>query len=610
MQTPTEAILKRIYEAVRPQRGGAVASYIPELSRADPEHFGISVASADGHLYELGDTRIPFTIQSISKPFVYGFALEEHGLDAVHQRVGCEPSGEAFNELSLEQGTFRPFNPMINAGAIACTALVPGDGPAGRLQRILDMFGRYTGRLMSIDVATFESERATGDNNRRIAGVLREKGIIAEKVEESLDLYFRQCSVLVTCTDLALIAATLANRGRQPQTGVQAIREDLVEKVLSVMTSCGMYDFSGSWAFRIGMPAKSGVGGGVIAVLPGQLGIGVFSPPLDDKGNSVRGIAVCEELSRRFHLHFLRTPSAPRTVIRSRYTLAEVRSKRRRPAAQETRLRESGARAHIYELQGRLMFSAGEVLLRDIAARSDDCEALVLDVRRLGGVEEAAADLLAMLLHDFFARERRVGFAHLEPGSPVHERIQSALEQSRLSRLLTVFRTTDEALEWCEEILLRKDGFPAAEPPVEIGDQEILQDLGPEDLSALVRHLERIGCGPSTPILRRGDPAGGLFFIESGLVAVRVPLENGQSHRIAMLGPGKTFGEMSLLDEGVRSADVIAETDVVCHVLSSDRFRRLEREAPRLVFKLVRNIARDLAGRLRQSNEEVATLSR
>lgn len=610
MQTPTEAVLRRIFDDVRKLRSGAVASYIPELARVDPERFGIALATTDGHLYEIGDTRVPFTIQSISKPFVYGLALETHGLDAVFAKVGCEPSGEAFNQLSVEDGTGRPFNPMINAGAIACSALVPGAGFRARVDRVLDMFERYTGRRMAIDQATFESERATGDRNREIAAALFEKGIIESRLEESLDVYFAQCSVSVTCSDLAWIAATLAASGRHPKTGEQALPEDLVEKVLSVMGSCGMYDFSGSWIFRIGMPAKSGVGGGVIAVLPGQLGIGVFSPRLDAKGNSVRGIAVCEEISRELHLHLFRTPSTPQSVIRSRYTIAEVRSKRRRTAAQETRLREIGANGHVYELQGRLMFSTGEVLFRDIARSSEGCRVLVLDVRRVTAVEEAASDLLALLAHDFFARGREIAFAHLEPRSTMHARIERSWRAAGLARKLRALPGTDEALEWCEEVLLDQAGAPSQEAPVPVEDHELLRGLERSELDVLALLLEPVACSAGTRIIRSGEASGGLFLIESGVVDVRIPLPDGTSHRLATLGPGRTFGEMSLIDDGPRSADVTAQTEVVCYALNPDGYRRLERDSPRIAFKLMRNLSRDLARRLRQANAEIGALER
>ncbi len=282
---------------------GQVANYIPELAKADPRWFGISVITAAGEIVEIGDCDKLFTIQSISKPLVYGLALADHGVDEVLSKVGVEPTGEAFNSIVLDEESNRPFNPMVNAGAIATADLVAGKDFPERLTRMLAMFGRYCGREVHIDNSVFLSERITGHRNRAIAHLMLNFGMMSERMAESLELYFQQCSVLVNGHDLAMIAATLANGGVNPITGQTALAQPLVKYVLSIMHSCGMYDYAGEWAFRVGMPAKSGVGGGILAVVPGVLGIGVFSPPLDAKGNSVRGVQVCRELSEKFGLH-------------------------------------------------------------------------------------------------------------------------------------------------------------------------------------------------------------------------------------------------------------------------------------------------------------------
>ena len=280
----------------------------------------------------MGDSRQPFTIQSISKPFVYGLALEDNTRAEVLKKIGVEPTGDAFNAISLEPGTGRPRNPMINAGAIAAAGLIAGKEPQTRLRRMLEMFSLYAGGEVAIDEAVYRSESETGHRNRAIGHMLRNFDILTEPPEPVVDLYFKQCSVSVNCRDLAVMAATLANRGINPLTGQQAIRGEYVESVLSVMGSCGMYDYAGEWLYRVGMPAKSGVAGGVIAVLPGQLGIGVFSPPLDNHGNSVRGLRVCDDLSRYFDLHLFNTPHASKSVIRLKFTAAEVNSNRVRTA--------------------------------------------------------------------------------------------------------------------------------------------------------------------------------------------------------------------------------------------------------------------------------------
>ncbi len=282
---------------------GEVASYIPELAKADPHWFGICVATVDGQIYEVGDCQQSFTIQSVSKPFMFGLALEDHGRDHVLSKVGVQPTSEAFNAIILDQASNRPFNPMVNAGAIATSDLIKGKDFSERVTRMLEMFGRFCGRQVYIDNSVFLSERATGHRNRAMGHLMLNFGMVGEKIEETLELYFQQCSILITCRDLAVMGATLANGGVNPLTGVRAIAAEHVKDLLSVMHTCGMYDFAGEWAYRVGLPAKSGVGGGITAAVPGRIGIGTFSPPLDAKGNSLRGIKVCQDLSQKFGLH-------------------------------------------------------------------------------------------------------------------------------------------------------------------------------------------------------------------------------------------------------------------------------------------------------------------
>ena len=282
---------------------GDVADYIPELAKAKPEWFGVSVISASGQSIDVGDCEQDFTIQSASKPFVFGLALEDHGREHVLSKIGVQPIGEAFNSITLDESSNRPFNPMINAGAIAAADLVKGKDLPERLTRMLDMFRRYCGRQVYVDNAVFTSERLTGHRNRAIGHLMLNFGMVDERIEETLELYFQQCSIMVTSHDLAMIGATLANGGVNPVTGERAIQAEYVKDVLSVMHTCGMYDYAGEWAYRVGIPAKSGVGGGIVAVVPGQVGIGTFSPPLDAKGNSVRGIQVFKDLAGHFGLH-------------------------------------------------------------------------------------------------------------------------------------------------------------------------------------------------------------------------------------------------------------------------------------------------------------------
>ena len=276
-----------------------------QIAEAEQKSFAISLAITDGEVFDAGDHDRSFALQSISKVFVYGLALEVCGRDRVLERVGVEPSGDAFNSIVFDERNNRPYNPMVNAGALAATALVAsGETAEPALERILLTLRRYAGNEdLKVDEDTFEAEMRSADRNRATAYLMRSDGMLAGDVEATLALYLRQCSVRVTCQDLAMMAATLANGGVNPATGERPLTASYVRDVLSVMHTCGMYDFAGQWAYRIGIPAKSGVSGGIMAVVPGKLGIAIFSPGLDAYGNSVRGTAVCEEVSDRLGLH-------------------------------------------------------------------------------------------------------------------------------------------------------------------------------------------------------------------------------------------------------------------------------------------------------------------
>ena len=354
---------------------GAVADYIPELARVDPTRFGLSLSSSDGYVYESGDAATEFTIQSISKPFTYGLALDQIGKKAVDAKIGVEPSGEAFNEISVDDTTKTPKNPMINAGAIAATSLVPGTTPDERFARIRDFYSACAGRRLDIDHEVYASEKETGSRNRAIAYMLQSFGVLDGDPDDTLDVYYRQCSINVTSTDLARMAATLARGGINPMTGRKVLDTTVVQRTLSVMVTCGMYDAAGDWVSAVGMPAKSGVGGGIVAVLPGQLGIGVYSPLLDAKGNSVRGILVCRSLSERLGLHFLSVTRESRSAIRAIYDAAH------------------GVR--VYELHGDLLFAGAEQVLRTIERQRERFEVAILDVSRIDDINDSARRMLA-----------------------------------------------------------------------------------------------------------------------------------------------------------------------------------------------------------------------
>ena len=282
--------------------------YPPEKAGEEREQFAVCVATTDGEIFEAGDSDLPFALQSLSKVFAYGLALADHGPERVLERVGVEPSGEAFNSLRFDERNMRPFNPMINAGALVTSELVAGAGPGEQFHRLLDLMRASAGNdAVAVDDVVLNAELDSADRNRGTAYLMRSAGMLHGDVEGLLELYLRHCSVAVSCRDLAVMGATLADGGRNPLNGAQVLPRRRVRDVLSVMLTCGMYDYAGSWAFEVGLPAKSGVSGGILAVIPGKFGIGVFSPGLDVYGNSVRGVQVCEDLSDRLGLHLFAT---------------------------------------------------------------------------------------------------------------------------------------------------------------------------------------------------------------------------------------------------------------------------------------------------------------
>lgn len=298
------ALLQALHARFAGLDAGRPAGYIPQLAKADPRAFGVAACGLDeGQDCAAGDADAPFTLQSISKPFAYGLASMLVGRDAVHARVGVEPTGEAFNSIvELEEKVHRPYNPMINAGAIAVTALLHEHAPGEAAGRITGWFEQALGRPVSVDAAVLESELATAHRNRAIAHLLRHFDVIRGDIDAVLQLYALQCSLRVTTRELALLAAVLAGRGRQPRTGRQLLPPGVVRDMLSLMFTCGMYDAAGEWAFTVGLPAKSGVSGGILAVVPGRLGLAAWSPPLDAHGHSVRAMEVFKSLAAEANL--------------------------------------------------------------------------------------------------------------------------------------------------------------------------------------------------------------------------------------------------------------------------------------------------------------------
>jgi glutaminase len=599
-QSPLQRFLVRCHEEFSADHSGAVADYIPELKRANPAHFGISLATIDGHVYEIGDSAVPFTIQSVSKAFVFALALEMVGEERVEAAIGVEPSGEAFNSIRLTADN-RPFNPMVNAGAIACSGLIHQVDGEAAFERIREKLSQFAGRQLGVDEAVHTSERTTGDRNRAIAWLLRNYSIVQGDVDAVLDTYFRQCAVLVTARDLAVMAATLANRGVNPVTGVQVITPHVVARTLSVMTSSGMYDYAGEWVYRVGIPAKSGVGGGIVAALPSQIGLGTFSPCLDSHGNSVRGLKVCEALSSRFDLHMLNRSADVRTCIMADYDISGISSRRSRQPHEQQILEDRRRDIRVVELVGALSFATIDYITRRLASEPPNAPLLILDFRRVPDITVAGAKLLGenlTILGNLGVTAILTGF---ETTSPIWAAIRVRTAEQGLRR----FALLDDAIEWAEDqIVYRYGGFTAVRETTHLGEQALLAELTPEEVASLadlstVRHYEA-----GQRIISAGEPANSLFFLQSGMVSVKLP----SGVRLASLGPGMEFGEMAMI-EAERSADVWADTPVKCLELPLDAFTDYRNLHPQIALQIMRNLSALLARRLILANAKVDLLS-
>jgi glutaminase len=604
--SPIHSALFEIYREYRENFSGKVASYIPELAKVNPALFGIALATADGEIYEVGDARQLFTIQSISKPFVYALALEDHGVEQVLKKIGVEPSGEAFNSIVFDERGNRPFNPMVNAGAIAATALIQGENHKQRLERLLGKFSDLCGRPVQIDHAVYRSERATGHRNRAIGFLELNAGMIAEPIDEHLELYFEQCSILVSARDLAVMAATVANNGVNPLTGARAIEECYVKNVLAIMQSCGMYDYSGEWSYRIGLPAKSGVGGGIIAALPGQLGIGTFSPLLDEQGNSCRGIQVCEDISERFKLHMFDIRSTTSVAVRNTYRGDAVRSKLLRGNTEQEILNRKTAAICVYELQGNLFFATMERLLRQLTADIDSAEYLIFDFKRVLEMDKCAQTLLEQLNATLADKGKKLIVAHLPQTDSKRMPDPNAWET------VDIFPDSDSALEWCETQLILEDRPPMTriDEPVPVAAMNIVASLDAREIALLESVLEKRTYAAREKIIREGESADSLFLLGAGTVSVYLKLTTGaREKRLSSISPGLAFGELSLLDGRARSADVVADVPVVCYILSTQKLNALALEHPQIKHKLILNIARELSTRLRRADAEIRTLA-
>lgn len=587
---------------------GEVASYIPELKKAHPDWFGISIATVDGRLYSVGDVERRFTIQSVSKPLMYGYALREYGREFVLNHVGVEPTGEVFNSIVLDEEHNRPFNPMVNAGAIAVAELMKGVTQEEREARLVALFSQFAGRPLTINDEVFRSEKATGHRNRAIAHMMLNTAMIERDPEDLLDLYFKQCSIDVTCEDLAMMAATLAHDGVNPKTNEVVLAPDHVRDVLTVMHTCGMYNYAGQWAFEVGMPAKSGVSGGIIAVIPGQIGIGVFSPPLDQHGNSVRAVQVCKAISEEFSLHAFNNSASVQSVVRREYQGDRVKSHRLRTPLERNKLLQEGRRISVLEAQGPLFFGSVEQLIRRVGTTAATCKYIIIDFKRVQSADVAAVKLLCHMIEALADEPCHILMTHLLPDgllAPLYDQLSNLANGADT---VQIFDDTDTALEWCENRILQALTDHTDHTKFALSKLEIFQGLTVEEIHELESIIQAFHFEKGDVILREGDAARLFFVVARGSVSVYLKVSGRRKRRVACMGPGLTFGEMALLDGGARSAEIVADENVICYGLAVEAIRELSVAHPNIMITMLTNLAKDFSERLRHGNDEIRAL--
>ena len=384
-----------------------------------------------------------------------------------------------------------------------------------------------------------------------------------------------------------------------PVTGEQVLSPLAVARTLSVMTSSGMYDYAGEWVYRVGMPAKSGVGGGIVAALPSQIGLGTYSPLLDEHGNSGRGLRLCESLSAHFDLHVLNRANDVRTCIVADYDVGRLQRRGRQPHEQRL-LDDRTATIRILELTGTLTFSNVDYIARRLLAR-DTGLFTVFDLRRVPLITSAAAKMLGSLFESLAAQGTRVVLAGIERDSRNFKHLQGFLADSGTIRTFTLL---DEAIEWAEDqVIFRHGGFSQI-TEVPLADQELLNGLSAQDLAELDALCETRNYHPGERIIARGDPSDSVFFLQRGMVSVKL----ADGVRLATLVPGTAFGELALIG-GPRSADVFADNAVICQRVPLKAFDDFRGRRPAAAEIIVRNLAKLLAHRLLQANTKIDLLS-
>ena len=593
---PFNARLQRLHAELSPITSGELASYIPELSRADPNSFGLAITTVDGDSLSAGEAQQEFSIQSVSKPFVYAMALLDKGEDFVLEHVGIEPTGDPFNAVTLSESTGKPLNPMVNAGAIVTSSLVAGASPGDRIDRIVSGLSQFAGRRLAIDPAVQQSETRTSDRNRAISYLMRGAGSLELEVEDALTGYIAQCSVLITTTDLAVMAATLADGGRNPITDEQVIPPELITHVLTIMATCGMYDGAGEWMYRVGLPAKSGVSGAIMSVLPNQVGLAAWSPPLDSHGNSVRGVLAMEKLSDDLDLHVFYPTGPPQSPIRRITTSQVLRARTGRTIREQAVLDEHGSAIRIVQLRGAITLLAAQSVVRALSDAEHEEETwwLVLDDSQVAYFHPGAQKLVGEALQalaDSGVSVRIVERA--ADGSDTHHQRSTAWQYPTLT-------DTDIALQEAEDELIARHSGAAAIPEtaVPLTECQVLEDLTAQELAVVEPHLAALSFSTGEVIKAAGAEMDGASWVLAGEVDMLIPVAGVQeSTRLRGIGPGGSFGEISLVQGGFELGRVVATQPTRLVHLPLSAWEQIGAREPAVAQRLLEAVARVLAAR-------------
>lgn len=638
MISPLHRYLADTIENLRPLTAGTVNPVTETATQPDIHKFGITLTTVNGHQYSSGDADHKFAIQSIAKVFAYGLALDDLGPTVVGKKIDVEPSGDPFNEISLQHGSGRPANPMINAGAIATVGLIKGRGGVDRISRIsrtMDLAAEGSPGQLEINRTVFHAENIAGHRNRALAWLLRSFDIIDSDPEPVVQDYFLECSTDVTTENLSMMAATLANKGVNPVTGKEVFSEETTRQVLGVMMTCGMYDAAGNWMIDIGLPAKSGVDGGIMVVVPGQLGIGVYSAPLDDHGNSVRGAAAIRLVTRDLGLHYAEASPLGGSTLRAHYSLADASLGVVRSTELSKITSKFGERCQILEVSGDLGFAETETMARTIVELEDDVSMVVIDFQGVDDFGRAAILMLAGLTSQWRAAGKDIIFIdwgeslveHILEFVDVHElELPDPREKAKaasagqldlpwdddtltaeISGEFRLFDNRSAALEWAELRLAQRYArqvLHTDDEPREPGTAPVFDFLADRDVNVLADYMERRSYPAGTVIRRVGQPFGGIYFIRSGRVELAAEGQGDARYRHVYLSPGSTFGEFALSSTGRQLTTIRAVDDVEVLVLSARSIAKVEQSDPQLAIRLWTAIAREAYTVLEQSSRE------